>query len=293
VTIYPQKQYRIYKIVNKINNDFYIGQTKQTLKRRWAGHKSCVKTGKTTHIYNAIRKYGIDNFVIFSIEECFPDEALLDLLEQEWIKLLNPKYNHTKGGHPGNTRGNMTPEAYAQYCINLSNSKKGDKNPNYKGKAVTEYQRQVLKEMNSKRTKEFYNKSTYTREQKCSSGQYDTYLFSLFNIQFCRFTNTAKRIGISPITLRRYLNGVCNNPRTILKIKTFVDNVILTKNSLDCITYTTSKPTQIIFTRSIRLASRFSLLLKDNNKGSTNNLVANSFVIQQRNHRFASNELSH
>lgn len=63
----------IYKITNKINNKIYIGETTQTIKKRWNQHvsDSLNKTrGYNYHIHNAMRKYGIGNFSIEIIEQC-------------------------------------------------------------------------------------------------------------------------------------------------------------------------------------------------------------------------------
>ena len=55
----------IYKIVCKINNKIYIGQTIRTIKERWSSHKHDAKGKKTDMVISkAIRKYGEENFII-------------------------------------------------------------------------------------------------------------------------------------------------------------------------------------------------------------------------------------
>ena len=50
-------EYKVYVHVNKINGKIYIGQTKQTLEQRYKnGYEHC------RHFWNAIQKYGWDNF---------------------------------------------------------------------------------------------------------------------------------------------------------------------------------------------------------------------------------------
>src|ERR1700743_1231419 len=53
----------LYKIINKLNNKIYIGQT-INYERRWAAHKSYAKNPERTgqYIHHAIAKYGIENF---------------------------------------------------------------------------------------------------------------------------------------------------------------------------------------------------------------------------------------
>ena len=52
----------IYKITNKINGKVYIGQTIRSLEIRKRGHIQCAEQGMNRHLYNAMRKYGIENF---------------------------------------------------------------------------------------------------------------------------------------------------------------------------------------------------------------------------------------
>ena len=64
----------IYKITNQINKKEYIGCTIYPLKRRFEAHAfRCIKTDSNTKFCNSIRKYGIENFKIELIEECYVD----------------------------------------------------------------------------------------------------------------------------------------------------------------------------------------------------------------------------
>lgn len=89
----------IYKIQNKINNKIYIGQTVKCLSDRIAEHiktKSCIG--------NALRKYGLESFIISIIDEADIKE-ILNEKEKYWIKTLDCKapkgYNLTDGGEGG------------------------------------------------------------------------------------------------------------------------------------------------------------------------------------------------
>lgn len=102
----------IYLHLNKINNKVYIGQTAQDLKERWKngkGYKTC------TYFYNAIQKYGWDNFehIVLEQNENWTQEEL-NKKEQEYILFFNsnnPKYgyNITQGG--SNISPNALPKA--------------------------------------------------------------------------------------------------------------------------------------------------------------------------------------
>ena len=89
----------IYKIVNDINDKVYIGQTKNTISKRWSTHKQMSKTHPNI-IYKAMRKYGLEHFSIIEIESC--DNSLLNEREIYWIAYYdsyNNGYNMNLGGN--------------------------------------------------------------------------------------------------------------------------------------------------------------------------------------------------
>lgn len=90
----------IYKITNKINGKIYIGQTTQSLTRRWKQHCNNAKN-KRYALRNAIIKYGAINFTVEQIDTAWSREEL-DQKEIYWIeyyKSMFPNgYNLTTGG---------------------------------------------------------------------------------------------------------------------------------------------------------------------------------------------------
>lgn len=91
----------IYKITNLINNKCYIGKTNETIERRWQDHKlNCLKESKEKRpLYSAMRKYGIQNFVVEEIENC--SSEIVEEREIYWIKHFQSYsngYNATFGG---------------------------------------------------------------------------------------------------------------------------------------------------------------------------------------------------
>ena len=93
----------IYKITNLKNNKVYIGQTSTSLERRFSQHQTAAFTlGLKRPLYNAMRKYGIENFKIELLEEVAVSEV--SEREQFYIKLyesfapLGKGYNATRGG---------------------------------------------------------------------------------------------------------------------------------------------------------------------------------------------------
>lgn len=94
------KQYTIYMHKNKINGKVYIGQTCQTLANRWG---SDGRRYKGQIFYNAIQKYGWDNFEHIILKEGLTQEEA-NQQEIYYIQLYqstnkNFGYNVTKGGN--------------------------------------------------------------------------------------------------------------------------------------------------------------------------------------------------
>ena len=88
----------IYKITNKITGKCYIGQTIQSLQRRW--YKHC-HDNRCPALRDAIKKYGQDNFTIEVIDTA---TTIDELNEKEiyWISFYNSLvpngYNLQTGG---------------------------------------------------------------------------------------------------------------------------------------------------------------------------------------------------
>jgi len=111
----------IYKVINTINEDFYIGQTRSKPLKRLYQHKAdakkALKNGyNTSKFHNAMNFYGKENFTIVVIEEVINDE--LDTREVYWISELKPKYNIYPGGRSrGEYKGRVSTDAMKQATI--------------------------------------------------------------------------------------------------------------------------------------------------------------------------------
>lgn len=68
--------YSLYHIINTKSQTYYIGKTKNTLTRRMVSHRCSANRGKKSPLYDAMRRYGIDKFIIVLVcafecnEEC-------------------------------------------------------------------------------------------------------------------------------------------------------------------------------------------------------------------------------
>lgn len=82
----------VYKIVNTVTKDSYIGSSKDVMKR-WRSHKSpsAWKRNPNIPLYRDMQKYGVDAFRFQILAPVVP-EHLKDV-EQEPIEMLHPAYN--------------------------------------------------------------------------------------------------------------------------------------------------------------------------------------------------------
>lgn len=92
----------IYIIRNRVNDKVYIGQTTMDIKERFYAHikPSTSKRRSTYKLYNAIAKYGAENFYVEMLEDNIPIEKL-DELEIDYIAKFDSfhnGYNSTPGG---------------------------------------------------------------------------------------------------------------------------------------------------------------------------------------------------
>ena len=95
-----EREYILYRITNTVNDKIYIGQTMCGLKRRFDQHKDASRTGKKSKLYNAMRKYGVENFRIERLATVDNIDTLNDLERHCIMKLQTYKngYNIYLGG---------------------------------------------------------------------------------------------------------------------------------------------------------------------------------------------------
>lgn len=130
-----ERNYKVYMHTNKFNNKKYIGITgKDNVKDRWQngnGYKRCVC------FYNAIKKYGWDNFeheVIF----CNLTKQLAEMFEVELIKYYNTTnikygYNLANGGKCGN-KGLKRSDEFRLLMSKYAKNRRGEKSNHFNKK---------------------------------------------------------------------------------------------------------------------------------------------------------------
>mgnify|MGYP002768548643 FL=1 len=85
----------IYKITCKDTNKIYVGKSESSVETRWKEH--CRAAFLPSHgdynfpFHRAIRKYGIDNFIVETIDKTDDSEELKEK-EKYWINFYNSYY---------------------------------------------------------------------------------------------------------------------------------------------------------------------------------------------------------
>lgn len=119
--------YQIYLITNLVNQKKYVGQTCQSLNKRWRQHIFCARKSVNKPLYNAMNKYGVHNFTIELLETNLT-ESTVDERESYYINKYNTfieGYNLTTGGQgihsfrfSEQTRLKLS-ESHKKYWVNL------------------------------------------------------------------------------------------------------------------------------------------------------------------------------
>lgn len=92
----------IYRITNTVNEHIYVGKTIKTLGVRFSQHvHEAAKRQSQTHLHRAMRKYGVDAFIVDILE--YTDAGNINERELHWVATLQPHYNMTEGGDGGDT----------------------------------------------------------------------------------------------------------------------------------------------------------------------------------------------
>ena len=82
----------VYKIVNTVTGDSYIGSSRN-VDARWVAHKcqSVWKNKPNNKMYQDMKRYGVDKFRFQILAPVMPE--YLKQVEQELIEILKPSYN--------------------------------------------------------------------------------------------------------------------------------------------------------------------------------------------------------
>lgn len=157
------KNAKIYRIINTIDNEEYIGSTCKRLCQRLSGHKADAKTKGDIKVYKHLNEVGWQNVRIILIEE-FPCSSKMELERQEahWIRELKPSLNCRIPRRPHKEWREENKECLAEYRKEYY-----EKNKDVLVEKQKEYQ-QKNKESIAEYHKEYQqkNKEIITEKQK-------------------------------------------------------------------------------------------------------------------------------
>ena len=106
---------KIYQILNSETDDVYVGSTCQKLSKRMANHRTQLKSGRVSKLYDKMYEIGEEKFYIELIEEypCENSEQLLKR-EGEWMRRIATLNENVAG---------RTKKEYADENRNIKNQK--------------------------------------------------------------------------------------------------------------------------------------------------------------------------
>ena len=175
----------IYKIINLVNNNIYVGSCYK-IKQRRSNHFKDLNNNKhgNRHLQNAYNKYGKENFRFEVIEELiFPVEyekvlirEHLETREQFYIDTLSPKYNIRKIAE-----SNLGIKFSAEVKKKFSERQKGKLNGFY-GKKHSEETKELFKNRENVNSKYLLKAS---QERRTFSEEE---ILKIFNLNHSGFT---------------------------------------------------------------------------------------------------------
>lgn len=161
---------KIYKLVNDVNDEIYVGSTCNSLSKRIAKHRYFAKT-KPSQVHRCMNVIGWDNVKIILIEEYPCDNRMqLERRERYWIDELKPSLNKALPGRTYEEWKEENKEMLQQYMKEYNLQHKDTKR---------EYDKKYREDNAEKRKqqeKEFYEKNKdkineeRKKKMKCDCG---------------------------------------------------------------------------------------------------------------------------
>jgi group I intron endonuclease len=131
-----QMMYTIYLIEDHRMKP-YVGMTSKTITKRLRKHGKDARCGRDTYLHNAMRKYGIECFDIFSLDTAATFKKACEL-ERKWIERLGAfkdwGYNMTPGGEgvgAGENHPNYGEKFSEETRRKMSKAHSGERHPMY------------------------------------------------------------------------------------------------------------------------------------------------------------------
>lgn len=188
----------IYMYKCLINGKCYVGQTRRSLKERIWQHARSATTGKQTRFYHAIRKYGIENFIVGILEDGISNHEL-DSREVFYID----KYNTYTNGYNATPGGQFQGEFTEERRRKIGEKSKGRKlSDEAKVKISATHKGKVISDDIKKRTSE--TMSRIAIEQKYENRFNNGVGTEAPSFKPWWFEVDGYRVNVSTMTLKQY-----------------------------------------------------------------------------------------
>ena len=223
-----EEKWIVYVHINKLNNKFYVGITSRSADRRWEDGKGYSRQRK---FYNAIKKYGWDNFLhIIIMQNLTESEA--KYFEKEYIAMFDSMrcgYNSTVGGegclgyhHTQQAKDKMSAQRKGralseEWKASLSKARKGRKSPML-GKKMSQEQKDLIGES----LKKFYQKE---KESGKKIRRSPTIKVQCDGIIFDAIKDCADYYGIHDYVIVNWLKGKYCLPQKFVDMKLYFANM--------------------------------------------------------------------
>ncbi len=206
----------IYEFINNSNQKVYVGQAID-YKQRIRTHKFNLKQDKNTPFYNALKKYGWENFSINIIEEC--EENKLNEREVYWIEEKNSLYpngyNLLEGGNQAkHTDITKQKISSGKKGIKFSQSHIENLRKSHLGYIMPEEQKKKISESNKGKvfSEETKIKLKYSQPHRREIGRFDTE--GNLIVKYESIKEASIKLNCSPGNI----SECCNNKRKMKNI---------------------------------------------------------------------------
>lgn len=133
----------------------YIGQTSfDDFQVRLNGHMSEVRNGRRRHLYNAIRKYGWDQFVVGILHEFEKEGDWQERLDTLEIQEISQRNTLAPNGYNNESGGNKNKVLHEDTKALMSEVRSGENHPMF-GKHHSEETRELLRDVNKKEVQQW------------------------------------------------------------------------------------------------------------------------------------------
>lgn len=111
--------YSIYKIINRVNDKFYVGYSHSPKRRFWQHtNKKHQDNNPNSILYHSMRKYGVECFSYEILYQSVDKNHIIDM-ESYFIETLKPEYNISSGGTGGDLSSFVSPQTRHSINENL------------------------------------------------------------------------------------------------------------------------------------------------------------------------------